>query len=118
MLLGGVDAAHQRAGASPAPTKSAARTVRNALTELSVSGRLPIIQERKRWRLAPDARIETPPVRFMLEEAAAVYLAARLLCRHSDDPNPAVRRAAGLLPGQHDRSRPAGGRPLHRNLRP
>ena len=75
----------------------AARTVRNYLTELSVSGRLPIIQERKRWRLAPDARIETPPVRFMLEEAAAVYLAARLLCRHSDEPNPAVRASIGKL---------------------
>jgi len=31
----------------------AVRTVRNYLTELSVSGRLPIIQEKKRWRLAP-----------------------------------------------------------------
>ena len=75
----------------------AARTVRNYLTELSVAGRLPIIQEKKRWCLAPDARIETPPVRFMLEEAAAVYLAARLLCRHSDEPNPAVRASIGKL---------------------
>jgi proteasome accessory factor B len=75
----------------------AARTVRNYLTELSVSGRLPIVQEKKRWRLAPDAQIETPPVRFMLEEAAAVYLAARLLCRHSDEPNPAVRASIGKL---------------------
>jgi proteasome accessory factor B len=75
----------------------AARTVRNYLTELSVAGRLPIIQEKKRWCLAPDARIETPPVRFMLEEAAAVYLAARLLCRHSDEPNPAVRACVGKL---------------------
>src|SRR5664280_2076621 len=65
----------------------AIRTVRNYLTELSVSGRLPIIQEKKRWRLAPDAKIETPPVRFMLEEAAAVYLEAaqaRLEARAGD----------------------------------
>ena len=69
----------------------AVRTVRNYLTELSASGRMPIIQEKKRWCLAPDAKIETPPVRFMLEEAAAVYLAARLLSRHSDEP---TRRSA------------------------
>lgn len=75
----------------------AVRTVRNYLTELSVSGHLPLIQEKKRWRLAPDARIQTPPVSFMLEEAAAVYLAARLLCRHSDEPNPAVRASVGKL---------------------
>ncbi len=73
------------------------RAVRNYLTELSVSGHLPLVQEKRRWRLAPDARIETPPVRFMLEEAAAVYLAARLLCRHSDEPNPAVRASIGKL---------------------
>jgi predicted DNA-binding transcriptional regulator YafY len=76
---------------------TAVRTVRNYLTELSVSGRLPIVQERKRWQLAPGARIEMPPVRFELEEAAAVYLAARLLCRHSDEPNPAVRASIGKL---------------------
>jgi predicted DNA-binding transcriptional regulator YafY len=61
----------------------AVRTVRNYLTELSVSGRLPIVQEKKRWRLAPDAKIETPPVRFMLEEAAAVYLEAAQACREA-----------------------------------
>ena len=75
----------------------AIRTTRKYLLELSASGRLPIVAERKRWRLAPDARIETPPIRFMLEEAAAVYLAARLLCRHSDEPNPAVRASVGKL---------------------
>ena len=57
--------------------------MRNYLTELSVSGRLPIVQERRRWRLAPNAKIETPPVRFMLEEAAAVYLEAAQACREA-----------------------------------
>lgn len=57
--------------------------MRNYLTELSVSGRLPIIQEKKRWRLAPDAKIETPPARFMLEEATAVYLEAAQACREA-----------------------------------
>ena len=56
-------------------TKTAPFTCR---TEPSVSGCLPIIQEKKRWRLAPDAKIETPPVRFMLAETAAAVLAARL----------------------------------------
>jgi predicted DNA-binding transcriptional regulator YafY len=75
----------------------APRTVRNYLNELSGSGRLPLLLEKKRWRVAPDARLEMPPVRFMLEEAAAVYLAARLLCRHSDEPNPAVGSSVGKL---------------------
>ncbi len=75
----------------------APRTVRNYLNELSGSGRLPLILDKKRWRVAPDARLEMPPVRFMLEEAAAVYLAARLLCRHSDESNPAVASSVGKL---------------------
>lgn len=75
----------------------APRTVRNYLNELSGSGRLPLVLDKKRWRVAPDARLEMPPVRFMLEEAAAVYLAARLLCRHSDESNPAVGSSVGKL---------------------
>ncbi|MFZ5787839.1 MAG: helix-turn-helix transcriptional regulator [Acidobacteriota bacterium] len=75
----------------------AERTVRQYLSELSASGRLPVILDGRRWRLAPDARIEVPPIRFMLEEASAVYLAARLLCRHSDEPNPAAREAIAKL---------------------
>lgn len=41
--------------------------------------------------------MEIPPVRFLLEEAAAVYLAARLLLQQADEPNPAVGGAIAKL---------------------
>ncbi|MGC8917262.1 MAG: helix-turn-helix transcriptional regulator [Thermoanaerobaculum sp.] len=75
----------------------APRTVRAYLSQLSSSGRLPVYWERRGWRLAPDARIEVGPLKFELSEATAVYLAARLLLRHSDEPNPAVRGAVRRL---------------------
>ncbi len=75
----------------------APRTVRKYLTELSASGSLPLFREGRRWRLVDNARLEVPPVRFLLEEATAVYLAARLLMQHVDQPNPAVRGAVGKL---------------------
>ncbi len=75
----------------------AERTVRVYLLELSTSGKLPIVAEKRGWRLVDGARIQLGPVSFQLEEAAAVYLAARLLLRHSDEPNPAVREAVRRL---------------------
>ncbi len=80
----------RRLGAAP-------RTVRKYLGELSSSGQLPIYSDGRRWKLVAGAQIEVPPVRFLLEEATAVYLAARLLVRHSDEPNPAVRGAVSKL---------------------
>ncbi len=73
------------------------RTVRKYLTELSATGRLPITRQRRAWVLAEGARFEVLPVRFLLEEATAVYLAARLLARTADEPNPAVASALGKL---------------------
>ena len=75
----------------------APRTVRKYLTELSGSGRLPLYRDGRRWRLVDNARLEMPPVTFLLEEATAVYLAARLLMQHADQPNPSVRGAVGKL---------------------
>ena len=75
----------------------AERTVRVYLVELSASGKLPVVSDRRGWRLVEGARIQLGPVSFQLEEAAAVYLAARLLLRHSDEPNPAVREAIRRL---------------------
>jgi predicted DNA-binding transcriptional regulator YafY len=66
----------------------APRTMRKYLTELSCSGRLPITREGRGWRLADHATLEIAPVRFLLEEAVAVYLAARLLVQHADQPKP------------------------------
>ncbi len=71
----------------------APRTVRRYLEELSGTGRLPVFRDGAVWKLLENARLEVPPVRFHLEEAAAVYLAARLLLQHADEPNPAVRGA-------------------------
>jgi predicted DNA-binding transcriptional regulator YafY len=73
------------------------RTVRKYLTELSATGRLPITRQGRAWTLAEGARLEVLPVRFLLEEATAVYLAARLLARTADEPNPAVASALGKL---------------------
>jgi predicted DNA-binding transcriptional regulator YafY len=75
----------------------APRTMRKYITELSATGRLPVYRQGRGWRLAENARLEIPPVRFHLEEAAALYLAARLLLRHADEPNPAVRGALTKL---------------------
>ncbi len=73
------------------------RTVRKYLKELSGSGSLPIYRDGRGWRLAENARMEVLPVRFQLEEAVAVYLAARLLTRHVGESSPAVRSAVAKM---------------------
>lgn len=96
----------------PNPTKRTARAVRNYPTDLSVSSPLAMIQEKKRRRLAPDAEIEMPCVRFMLQEADVVVLAVRLRHRHSDEPNrPSPPASATSPPGGETRSfaAPMGG---------
>ncbi len=75
----------------------APRTVRKYLTELSAAGRLPIYRDGRGWRLMDEARLEVAPVRFVLEEAAALFLAVRLLERHADEPNAAVAGAVAKL---------------------
>ncbi len=75
----------------------APRTVRRYIAELSESGRLPVSHDGHRWRLVEAARMEVPPVRLQLEEAAALYLAGRLLERSADEPNPAVHGALAAL---------------------
>ncbi len=69
------------------------RTARNYLDELSASGRLPIYRDGWVWRLTEGANFDLLPVHLTLEEGTALYLAARLLARHSDEPNPAIRSA-------------------------
>jgi len=77
----------------------ATRTVRKYLNELSTTGDLPIYYDKRAWRLVEGARMMIPPVRFFIEEAAAVYLAARLLVQQADEPNPAVGGAIAKLAG-------------------
>ena len=70
------------------------RTVRKYLNELAGPGGLPIYRdEGNRWRLMEGARLRMTPVRFELEEATALYVAARRTARHSRGPAPALRGA-------------------------
>ena len=60
--------------------------------------RLPLVLgEDWRWRLMEGHRYTLPPIHFSLQEAAALYLAARLLDKVSDEPNPFVGRALAAL---------------------
>jgi len=74
------------------------RTIRKYLNELSGSGQLPIYRDgRNRWRLVEGARLRMTPVRFELEEATALYVAARRMARRSGEPGPALRGAVAKL---------------------
>ena len=74
------------------------RTVRKYLNELAGPGGLPIYRdERHHWRLMDGARLRMTPVRFELEEATALYVAARRTARHSSEPGPALRGAVAKL---------------------
>ena len=78
------------------------RSVRKYINELSASGKLPVYNERGRWRLVEGARLLTPPVRFQLEEATALYVAARQMVRRAAEParavGGAVTKLAGVVP--------------------
>ena len=56
-----------------------------------------VLDDGWRWRLMEGHRFTLPPVHLSLQEAAALYLAARLLARVSDEPNPFVGRALMAL---------------------
>jgi len=73
------------------------RTVRKYLQELRDSDLLPTDSEGRGWKLKSDARMTILPLRFELEEAVAVYLAARLLTRHVGESSPAVRSAVAKM---------------------
>ncbi len=73
------------------------RTVRKYLQELRDSELLPTDSEGRGWKLKSDARMTILPLRFELEEAVAVYLAARLLTRHVGESSPAVRSAVAKM---------------------
>jgi len=74
------------------------RTVRKYLAELSGSGQLPIYRDESgAWRVMNGARLRMPPVGFELEEATALYVAARRMARRSGEPGPALRGAVAKL---------------------
>jgi len=75
------------------------RTINRDLQDLQAEPfRLPLVQEDDwSWRLMVGHRFTLPPIRLSLQEAAALYLAARLLVKLSDEPNPFVGRALDAL---------------------
>lgn len=59
---------------------------------------LPLVQDSDwRWRLMKGHRFTLPAIYLELQEATALFMAARLLDRVSDEPNPYVARAMSKL---------------------
>ncbi len=77
------------------------RTINRDLQDLQLEPfYLPLIQEDApnwRWRMMDGARFTLPTLQLTLQEGAALYLAARLLDRTSDEHNPFVNRALSAL---------------------
>jgi len=72
------------------------RTVQRDLKDLEAAG-IPLWEEAGRYGVV--AGYYLPPVHFSLEEASALYLAARLLARYSDEHNPLIVQALAKLAG-------------------
>lgn len=84
------------------------RTARRYMDQLTASGLLPAYRDKWTWKLVEGARFDLLPVRLDLDEAMALYLAARLLSAHSDKHNPhavsAMNKLASAMPqaiGEH-----------------
>jgi proteasome accessory factor B len=77
------------------------RTINRDLADLQQEPfHLPLVlEENWTWRLMEGHRFTLAPLHLTLQEASALYLAARLLDRVSDEPNPYVRRALAALAG-------------------
>jgi len=73
------------------------RTIQRDLHDLEEAG-VPL-WEGNDGRYGVTAGYYLPPVHFTLEEASALYLAARLLARYSDEHNPTVVQALAKLAG-------------------
>lgn len=62
------------------------RTIQRDLMDLQDEPlRMPLVEDNHRWKVLPHSRYILPPVRFELTEAAALFLAARLLSRYASD---------------------------------
>ncbi len=57
----------------------------------------PLVKDGWRWRLMDGHAYQLPPLTLTLHQAVALYLAARLLARYSDEHNPHVVSALKLL---------------------
>jgi proteasome accessory factor B len=74
------------------------RTIQRDLKDLAGAG-IPVWSEDGTGRHGIIQGYYLPPVHFDLQEAGALYLAARLLARHSDEHNPATVHALAKLAG-------------------
>ena len=74
------------------------RTIQRDLKDLNEAG-IPIWDDEKEGRHGIIKGYYLPPIHFNLEEASALYLAARLLARYSDEHNPIVVHALSKLAG-------------------
>ncbi|MBN1921511.1 MAG: transcriptional regulator [Anaerolineae bacterium] len=74
------------------------RTVQRDLKDLEAAG-IPIWGEEKDGRHGIIKGYYLPPIHFNLEEAGALYLAARLLARYSDEHTPIIVNALAKLAG-------------------
>lgn len=72
------------------------RTIQRDLQDLQDEIlRTPLIDdEEHRWRILEGAQLMLPPIQFELQEATALFLAARLLSRYADQSLPCIH--AGL----------------------
>jgi predicted DNA-binding transcriptional regulator YafY len=74
------------------------RTIQRDLADLELGG-IPLWSDDTDGRHGILQGYYLPPIHFNLEEAGALYLAARLLARYSDEHNPTVVQALAKLAG-------------------
>lgn len=72
-------------------------TIRRDLDELGGEGYIPLWVEENLIYVDADWKVPVLPIILNLPEATALFLAARLLVRYSDEPNPAIINALDEL---------------------
>ena len=84
------------------------RTARRYVIELSERGRLPVYRQGRVWKLVEGGHLNLLRIELNLDEALALYLAARMLSAYSDKHNPhmvaSLSKLAEILPeaiGEH-----------------
>ena len=71
------------------------RTARRYIIELSERGRLPVYRQGRVWKLVEGGHLDLLRIQLNVDEALALYLAARMLSAYSDKHNPHI--VASLL---------------------
>ena len=66
------------------------RTARRYVIELSERGRLPVFRQGRVWKLVEGGHLDLLRIQLNVDEALALYLAARMLSAYSDKHNPHI----------------------------